>query len=67
LGLTFELQTPEGNDIGTFETSVPEWRVGDKFLSSGNRSYQITAIVPLNEATAPGRREVAGRWQVEPL
>ena len=63
----FELENLEGEDAGMFVTSLQQWRVGDKFLSDANRSFQIAAIVPPEPEGTRAERSVSGRWRVEPI
>ncbi len=43
----FELRLAHGDDAGTFETTMPDWAVGDTLVADGNRRYRITKVVPL--------------------
>ena len=47
MGFKYELRTRDGDDVGTFESSVSNWRAGDEFRGAGNVKYRITAVIPL--------------------
>ena len=64
----YELRFADGSDAGTFETTVPDWKVGDEFIGNGNRHYRITAMIPVARVgefidADDGTAEV---WEVEP-
>ena len=47
MGFKYELRTGDGDDAGTFESSISNWQPGDEFHGAGNVRYRITAVIPL--------------------
>jgi hypothetical protein len=46
MGFRYELRTPDGDDMGTFESSVSNWQPGEGFRDEGNVRYRITGVIP---------------------
>jgi hypothetical protein len=68
MGFRYELRTRDGDDAGTFESSVSNWEPGDEFRGEGNVRYRITAVIPavLIEEFVD-RPDHDGLWEVERL
>jgi hypothetical protein len=65
MGFRYELRTPDGDDAGTFESSVCNWQVGDEFRGAGNVRYRITAVIPLPRMAEFVDRPLYECWEVE--
>jgi hypothetical protein len=63
VSIKYELKLPDGGDAGTFETNLSDWKVGDEFIGDGNKTYRITAMIPLGriEEFVDGRFMRCGR------
>jgi hypothetical protein len=46
-GFRFRLYSPEWDELGEFETIVPNWSQGDEFLMGDGRRFRIVGIVPV--------------------
>jgi hypothetical protein len=55
----FELRLADGDDVGTFETAEPGWKVGDTLIADGNRRYHVTAVL----ARQSGSRSSSTGWK----
>ena len=44
-GFRFRLYLQNGEDVGTFTTAVPDWKLGDVFLTGDGHRFRITNIV----------------------
>ena len=44
-GFKFRLYLEDGNDIGSFETAVPDWSVGMEFFDRDHTEFRILNIV----------------------
>jgi hypothetical protein len=55
MAFTFRLYLENGEDIGTFATAPPDWRVGDEFRN-GIARYRITHIVVDEDLPATSSR-----------
>ena len=62
----YELRDGDGNYAGTFVTAVPEWHVGDTFVTGDGRRLRITAIVPPELIEAAADRPAHEEWEVAP-
>jgi hypothetical protein len=60
----FRLYLENGEDVGKFETAVPDWRIGDDFRNGDGNRFEIVNIVPLDGDDAGG---FYGLWTVTPL
>jgi hypothetical protein len=63
-GFTFRLYLEDGNDIGTFETAVPDWSVGMEFFNRDHNEFRILDIV---HSEALGGDEFSGAFIVTPV
>lgn len=63
----YELRSPDGDDLGTFETSESSWQVGDELRAEGNVRYRITAIVPRERMSEFVDGAAVDLWEVEPV
>ena len=63
IGFVFRLFSPDGDDLGTFQTAVPNWHPGEEFVTGDGRQFRIVAIVP----TMGGESRIHGLWEVEPV
>ena len=43
-GFKFKMHFPTGEDIGTFVTAVPNWKVGDELIGDGHVWYRIVGV-----------------------
>jgi len=58
------LHPPDSEDaIGEFTTAVPNWSVGDEFMTGDGQRFRILSMLPFPEDDAPYN----AMWQVEPL
>ena len=64
-GFTFKLHLPNGEDIGTFQTATPNWKIGDEFLGAGNVRFRIVDYV--DPCLLPDDGEIMGVWTVTPV
>jgi hypothetical protein len=64
-GFTYRLYLANGEDVGTFTTAVPDWRVGDEFISRDHVHCRILDM--LDGDTLGDESEFAGVWTVTPL
>lgn len=62
-GFSFRLYLEDGNDIGSFATSVPDWEIGDVFY---NRDHVECRILDIVHSEALGGDEFAGAFIVTP-
>jgi hypothetical protein len=46
-GFRYALHSPEGDELGEFTTIVPNWTVGDEFLTGDGRRFRILKMVPV--------------------
>jgi hypothetical protein len=62
-GFRFRLYSTEMDELGEFETIVPNWAKGDEFLMGDGRRFRIVGIVPF-----PDDDDVPFNpfWKVEP-
>jgi len=56
---SYRLYLMNGEDIGTFTTVAPDWKIGDEFRYAGDR-FAIVDIFPLDDNTAGFQ----GFWKV---
>jgi hypothetical protein len=56
MSITYRLRTLDGDDAGTFATTLSDWRPGLEFRAAGNRLFRISSI-----------DDDAGLWWVEPV
>lgn len=62
----YELRDSDGVYTGTFVTTVPEWHVGDTFVTGDGKSLRITAIVAPELIEATAQRPAHELWEVAP-
>jgi len=55
MSITYRLRSLDGEDAGSFATTLSDWRPGMEFRAAGNRLYRIVAI------------ENESHWWVEPV
>jgi hypothetical protein len=67
MGFRYELRLPDGDDAGTFESTVSDWQVGDEFRGAGNVRYRISAVIPLPLVEEFVDDAMCGIWEVEPI
>jgi hypothetical protein len=48
-GFRFRLYSDEMDEIGEFETVVPNWSRGDEFTTGDGRRFRILGIVPVDD------------------
>ena len=61
-GFNFRLYLDSGEDIGTFSTAVPDWKIGDEFYNRDHNQFRILDIV-----TDLGDEEFSAAFIVTPL
>jgi hypothetical protein len=62
-GFRFRLYSTEMDELGEFETIVPNWSAGDEVLMGDGRRFRILGIVPV-----PNDEGVFNAfWKVEPV
>jgi hypothetical protein len=66
MGFKYELRTADGDDAGTFESSVSNWQPGDECRGAGNVN-RITAVIPLPLIEEFVEGPLSGVLEVEPL
>jgi hypothetical protein len=44
MGIKYELQGVDGEDLGTFESNLHDWYVGMEFRAGANVLYRIEAM-----------------------
>jgi hypothetical protein len=44
-GFRFRLYSDEWDELGEFETVVPNWSTGDEFMTGDGRRFRIVGIV----------------------
>lgn len=64
MAFKFRLYTEGGDDVGKFETAVPDWKIGDEFRTGDGHRFEITNQVPLLDDEAGGFH---GLWRVRVL
>jgi hypothetical protein len=62
----FELVSPEGDSLGSFETNESNWQAGETLVGHGNRRYRIVSGIAL-ERSGEFVDEPDGVLEVEPL
>jgi hypothetical protein len=41
MAFTYRLYLSNGEDVGTFATAAPDWRIGDEFRSSDGNPVEL--------------------------
>ena len=62
-GFRFRLFSDDWDELGEIETIVPNWSVGDEFLTGDGRRFRITGIVPVDDDVGVYN----ALWKVEPV
>ena len=63
-GFHYKLHTPEGGDLGEFNTIVPNWTVGDTFTTGDGHTFRIVKMMPVDD----GEDSIySAFWMVEPV
>jgi hypothetical protein len=62
-GFRFRLYSDDMDELGEFETVVPNWSTGDEFMTGDGRRLRIVGIVPV-----PDNLDVFNAfWKAEPV
>jgi hypothetical protein len=64
MAFRYRLYLESGDDVGTFTTAVPDWRVGDELLTGDRNRFRILNIV--TDENVPGD-DFHGLFVVTPL
>jgi hypothetical protein len=56
------MSSPDGHELGDFTTWVPNWSIGDYFMTGDGRRFRILSIVSEVDEDSP----VMALWEVEP-
>lgn len=48
-GFRFRLHDAEGDELGEFNTAVPNWSVGDTFTTGDRRKFRILKMAPIED------------------
>jgi hypothetical protein len=67
VGLRHELWSPDGSDVGIFETNRTDWSVGDEFIVDGNRLYRIMDMIPRPLVDEFVDEPFYEAWEVQPV
>jgi hypothetical protein len=62
-GFRFRLYSDDWDELGEFETIVPNWSVGDEFTSGDGRRFRIVGIVGVPDDVGIYN----SLWKVEPV
>ena len=62
-GFHYLLHTPKGDQIGEFNTIVPNWSVGDTFMIGDGRKFRIVRMMPV---VGVEDSVYSAFWMVEP-
>jgi hypothetical protein len=62
----FVVVSRDGDIFETFESSVPNWDVGDPVILAGNRHFRVTAKIPVERIAEFVDGPVYGVLEVEP-
>lgn len=65
MSFRYALQTVDGDDAGEFKVAVPNWSVGETFLTGDGRHLRIVKILPLIDERPESVFDAA--WMVEPV
>ena len=64
-GYKFQLVSPDGDNLGSIETSDLSLEPGDELLSSWNLPYRIVSVIPLERIAEFVDEPVNGVLEVE--
>jgi hypothetical protein len=62
-GFYFRLRSAEGDELGEFNTIVPNWTVGDTFTTGDGRQFRILKMFPVDDVE---NSIFNSFWMVEP-
>ena len=62
----FAVISRDGDVFDSFESSVPDWNVGDPVILAGNRRYRVTGTIPVDRIAEFVDGPVYGVLEVEP-
>jgi len=60
-GFRFRLYSTDMDELGEFETVVPNWSTGDEFLMGDGWRFRILGIVPAPDDVGVVQRFLEGR------
>jgi hypothetical protein len=64
-GYLYRLYSPDGDEVGTFNTLAWNWKAGETFQVGDGRRFRILSIVGLDVSDdSSGKFQAA--WMVEP-
>ena len=64
MAFRYRLYLEDGEDIGTFETMAPAWRIGDELYDDDHNRFRVTATIPADDF---GSQDFHGLLAVTPL
>jgi hypothetical protein len=57
----FRLYSDDWDELGEFESAVPDWSAGDVFLTGDGRRFRIVGIAPVHRRPRCVQRLLEGR------
>lgn len=63
-GFRYRLHSSEGDELGQFNTIVPNWSVGDVFTTGDGRKFRILKMAPIEDVD---NAVFHGMWMVKPV
>jgi len=67
MAFKFELLSSDGDNLGSFESAVPNWQPGDTVIAAGNVHYRVVSVIPLERISEFVDEPLNGVLEVEPL
>ena len=67
MAFNFELVSSDGDNLGGFETAVPNWETGDTVIAAGNVHYRVVSVIPLDRIAEFVDEPLNGVLEVEPV
>ncbi len=64
MAFRYRLYLEDGEEIGTFETLAPTWRIGDELYNDDHNRFRVTATIPADDF---GSEDFNGLLVVAPL
>ncbi len=64
MSFKFRMYAVDGDDLGDYESVVPDCNPGDTLYIDGRPKYRISAVIPVNSLD---NDVYAAIWEVEPL
>jgi hypothetical protein len=67
MGFKFELISPDRDNLGGFESAVPNWQLGETLIAAGNVTYKVVSVIPLERISEFVDEPLNGVIAVEPV